>query len=140
MAANPRIVMTLSAVFLAGVATGMLGMRYGLHDQIHQVAEAAPMAKAEPVPNQEALLEKYRIELNLSSEQTQKLAVVLNDYQHYYQAVQEQIEEMRLRDQIDDLRATGKNRILEILNADQRAKFEHMTHKGLDPTTPAASK
>ena len=28
--ANPRIVMTLAGVFLAGLGTGMLGMRYGL--------------------------------------------------------------------------------------------------------------
>ncbi len=141
MAANPRIVTTLGAVFLAGVATGMLGMRYGLHDQIHHVAAAAALpAKAELLPGQDGLLEKYRAELNLSADQTQKLAAVLNDYQHYYQAVQEQIEEMRLRDQIDDLRATGKNRILEILNPEQRAKFERMTGKGLDPAAPVAPK
>src|SRR5262249_39803420 len=126
MAANPRIVTTLGAVFLAGVATGMLGMRYGLHDQIHHVAASEPVAKTD-IPSPDGLLEKYRTELNLSPDQTEKLAAVLNDYQHYYQAVQEQIEEMRLRDQIDDLRATGKDRILEILNPDQRAKFERMT-------------
>jgi Spy/CpxP family protein refolding chaperone len=140
MAANSRIAMTLGAVFLAGVATGMLGMRYGLHEQIHHVAPAEPAAKGGLVPNQDALLQKYRTELDLTPEQTQKLAAVLNDYQHYYQAVQEQIEEMRLRDQIDDLRATGKNRILEILNPDQRAKFERMTGKGLDPAAPGAPK
>lgn len=139
MAVNSRIVLTLSGVFLAGVATGMLGMRYGLHDQMHVAAAEAP-AKADPIPNEEALLEKYRTELNLTAEQTKKLAVVLDDYQHYYQAVQEQIEEMRLHDQIDDLRATGKNRILEILDPDQRKKFERMTGKGLDPAVPAASK
>lgn len=115
-------------------------MRYGLHDQMHNVAAAERPTKADPVPNEEALLEKYRTELNLTAEQTKKLAVVLDDYQHYYQAVQEQIEEMRLHDQIDDLRATGKNRILEILDDDQRKKFERMTGKGLDPATPAASK
>ncbi|MEI9811280.1 MAG: hypothetical protein WDO18_00775 [Acidobacteriota bacterium] len=63
---------------------------------------------------------------------------MLSDYQHYYQSVQEQIEQMRLRDQIDDLRATGKSRILEILDAEQRAKFERMTGQtsALAPTTP----
>jgi uncharacterized membrane-anchored protein YhcB (DUF1043 family) len=137
MAANPRIVMTLAGMFLAGVATGMLIMRFGLHDQMHPVAAAAVEVN---VPNQEALLEKFRAELNLNPQQTEKLSVVLNDYQRYYQALQEQIEEMRLSDQIDDLRATGKNRILEILNPDQRAKFERMTGKGLDPTAPGAPK
>jgi Spy/CpxP family protein refolding chaperone len=140
MAANSRIIVTLGAVFLAGFATGMLVMRFGLHEQMHPVAAAPPQTKGEPVPNQEALLDKYRTELNLTAEQTQKLAAILDDYQHYYQAVQEEIEDMRLRDQIDDLRATGKSRILEILNPDQRAKFEKMTGKGVDPTTPGAPK
>jgi Spy/CpxP family protein refolding chaperone len=107
----------------------MLGMRYGLHEQIHRAVAPAPQT-----PNQDVVLERFRTELNLSSDQTTKLAAVLADYQHYYQAVQEQIEEMRLRDQIDDLRATGKSKILEILNPDQRAKFEKMT--GLDPVAP----
>ena len=137
MAANPRIMVTLAGVFLAGVATGMLVMRFGLHDQIHPVVAATEQVK---VPNQDALLEKFRAELNLTPEQTEKLALVLNDYQRYYQALQEQIEEMRLGDQIEDLRATGKNRILEILNPDQRAKFERMTGKELDPTAPSAPK
>jgi len=129
--ANPRIVVTLVGVFLAGIGTGMLGMRYGLHEQIHRVA--APVTSA---PDQKAVLERFRTELSLSTDQTQKLAAVLSDYQHYYQAVQGQIEEMRLQDQINDLRATGKNKILEILDENQRAKFEKMT--GLDPTAPVA--
>ncbi len=131
--ANPRIVITLAGVFLAGIGTGMLGMRYGLHEQIHRA-----VAPIEAPSNQEAVLDRFRTELKLSPEQTEKLASVLADYQHYYQAVQGQIEEMRLRDQIDDLRATGKNKILEILNADQRAKFEKMT--GLDPAAPVVPK
>jgi hypothetical protein len=131
--ANPRIVLTLAGMFLAGIGTGMLGMRYGLHEQIHRV-----VAPAAPAPTQDAVLDRFRSELNLSPDQTQKVAAVLADYKHYYQAVQEQIEEIRLRDQIDDLRATGKNKILEILNSDQRAKFERMTGQatGLDPAAP----
>ncbi|MEO5925566.1 MAG: hypothetical protein ABIR70_17220 [Bryobacteraceae bacterium] len=129
--ANSRIVLTLAGVFLAGIGTGMLGMRYGLHEVIHP----APAAAA---PSPDAVLERFRSELNLSADQTTKLAAVLSDYQHYYQAVQEQIEEARLRDQIDDLRATGKSKILEILNEDQKAKFEKMT--GLDPAAPAKPK
>src|SRR3569832_1969895 len=131
--ANSRIVLTLAGVFLAGLGTGMLGMRFGLHDTIHNYVAPVPTP-----PNQYVVLERFRTELNLSPEQTTKLASVLADYQHYYQAVQEQIEEMRLRDQIDDLRSTGRSKILEILNADQRAKFEKMT--GLDPEPPVTPK
>src|SRR4051812_2367385 len=131
--ANSRIVLTLAGVFLAGLGTGMLGMRFGLHETIHNYVAPVPAP-----PNQDVVLERFRTELNLSPEQTTKLASVLADYQHYYQAVQEQIEEMRLRDQIDDLRSTGKSKILEILNPDQRAKFEKMT--GLDPEPPITPK
>jgi len=122
--ANPRIVLTLAGVFLAGIGTGMLGMRFGVHEILHN-------AVAPAVPTQDAVLERFKTELSLTSDQTTKIAAVLADYQHYYQAVQEQIEEARLREQIDDLRATGKSKILEILSPDQRAKFEKMT--GLDP-------
>ncbi len=132
--ANQRIVLTLTGVFLAGIGTGMLGMRYGLHDQIHRIAEKPASTAA----SQDAVLARFKTELDLNPEQAQKLAAVLADYQHYYQAVQDQIEEMRLRDQIDDLRATGKSKILEILNPNQREKFEKMTGQGtgLDPAAP----
>ena len=43
--------------------------------------------------------------------------MVLDDWGQYYQSLQEQFE---------DLRSTGKNRILEILNPDQRDRFEKM--------------
>lgn len=116
--ANPRIVFTLAVVFLAGAATGMLGMRYGLHDQLHRSAASAA--------GQEALLERFRTELKLSSDQAGRLAEVLNDYGHYYKSVEDQIRDLHLREQIEDLRSTGKSRIMEILNEEQRAKFEKM--------------
>jgi len=131
--ANPRIALTLAGVFLAGVGTGMLGMRYGLHGLLH------PQAITSEAPNQDEVLARFRKELNLTPEQTDKLAVILTDYQRFYQNVQEQIEQMRLRDQIDDLRATGKSRILEILDENQRAKFEKMTNSTLDPSSPTKS-
>ena len=47
--------------------------------------------------------------------QSEKIALVLEDYTQYYQSLQ---------DQLDDLRATGKTRILQILDPNQRDKFE----------------
>ncbi len=63
------------------------------------------------------MLTRFQSELGLSGDQTAKLALVLDDYSQYYQSLQ---------DQLDDLRATGKNRIMLILDADQRLKFEKM--------------
>jgi hypothetical protein len=107
---NPRIVSTLMLVFLAGAATGALSMKFGLHGQLHRPAPAA-------AENREAILNRFKTELDLTGPQTEKLALVLDDYRQYYQSLQEQLE---------DLRATGKTGIVQILNPEQRVKFEKM--------------
>jgi len=105
---NPRIVTTLLLVFLAGAAAGAVSMKFGLHQFLHR--SAVPVSK-------EDVLQKFRTELNLTPAQTQKISLVLDDYRQYYQSVQ---------DQLDDIRATGKMRILQELNPDQRVKFQKM--------------
>jgi Spy/CpxP family protein refolding chaperone len=112
---NPRIVTTLMVVFLAGAATGALSMQLGLHRVLHH---AAPTRAAQ---NRDEILNQFKNELGLTQPQTEKLALVLDDYRQYYQSLQ---------DQLDDLRATGKNRIMAILNDEQRQKFEKMTDIG----------
>lgn len=111
---NPRIASTLLLVFLAGAAVGMLGMQYGLHDRLHRVASAASPPRES---NREAVLQDFKTKLDLSAEQTDQIAVVLQDYSHYYESLQ---------DQLDDLRSTGLSRILQILQPGQREKFEKM--------------
>jgi hypothetical protein len=108
---NPRIVTTLMLVFLAGAATGALSMQFGLHDRMHRPV-SAPQA-----PTRDAVLNRFKAELDLDNGQTEKLGLVLDDYRQYYQSLQEQL---------DDLRSTGKTRIMQILNAQQRTKFEKM--------------
>jgi len=107
---HPRILFTLLLVFLAGASTGALSMRMGLHEKLHR-ASSAPSSGS----SRAALLQRFQTELGLSEPQTEKLALVLDDYTQYYQSLEEQL---------DDLRATGKTRILQILNPDQRAKFQ----------------
>ncbi|HVO98831.1 MAG TPA: hypothetical protein VMT15_12225 [Bryobacteraceae bacterium] len=105
---NPRIFSTLLFVFLAGAATGAVTMKLGLHDFLH---------RSTPVASKEDVLQKFRTELNLTPQQTDKISLVLDDYRHYYQSVQEQL---------DDIRATGKMRILQELDPAQREKFSKM--------------
>jgi hypothetical protein len=125
---NPRILTTLMLVFVAGAATGALLMRFGLHEVLHRASSLqgvfARVAVPPPVPdapartsNHDAVLNRFQTELGLSAPQTQKLALVLDDYSQYYQSLQ---------DQLDDLRATGKTRIMQILDPGQREKFEKM--------------
>lgn len=122
---NPRILSTLFLVFLAGGASGALWMQLGLHERLHRTVAAAPRE-----PSREAVLQQFRTELDLSSDQSEKIALVLEDYQQYYQS---------LRDQLDDLRSTGKTRILQILNPDQRDKFEKRMNELAPQLAPGAS-
>ena len=108
---NPRILSTLMVVFLAGAATGALSMQLGLHERLHRNQPKAS------VQNREAILNQFKSELGLTQPQAEKLALVLDDYRQYYQSLQ---------DQLDDLRATGKTRIMAILNDEQKQKFEKM--------------
>lgn len=118
---NPRILSTLLLVFLAGATSGALSMRLGLHGKIHR---SAPTAE----PNRDAVLNKFKTELDLSGPQAEQIARVLEDYRQYYQSLQ---------DQLDDVRATGKNQILQVLNAEQRVKFEKMMQDLGPPLTGA---
>jgi len=105
---NPRIFSTLLLVFLAGAAAGAVSMKFGLHDLLH---------RSSPVASKEDVLQKFRAELNLTPQQADRISLVLDDYRHYYQSVQEQL---------DDIRATGKMRILQELDPSQREKFGKM--------------
>jgi hypothetical protein len=114
---NPKIIGTLILIFLAGGFAGALLMQLGLHERLHRtVSAASPKAVHRPITN-EALIQRFKTELNLSGDQTEKLAMVLGDYRLYYD---------NLQVQLDDVRATGKARIMQILDEDQRAKFERI--------------
>lgn len=104
---NPRILTTLMLVFLAGAATGAMSMRL-----IHH-----PVPVNAQQNSRDAVLTRFKTELDLDDGQVQKLSLLLDDYGQYYESLQEQL---------NDLRATGKTRIMEILNPQQREKFEHM--------------
>jgi Spy/CpxP family protein refolding chaperone len=107
---NPRILSTLMLVFLAGAASGALWMQLGLHDKLHHTSDSAASPR-------DQVLQKFKSELDLSPAQSDKIARVLEDYTQYYQSLQ---------DQLDDVRATGKTQILQILDPKQRGKFEAM--------------
>lgn len=113
---NPKVIGTLVLVFLAGGAVGALTMQMGLHERLHRTVSAASVpAPVHKASTNDALVQRFKTELNLSGDQTDKIAMVLEDYRQYYQSLQ---------DQLDDVRSTGKTRILQILDDQQRAKFE----------------
>ncbi len=108
---NPKILYTLIFVFLSGAVVGAMSMRFGFAPERHR-----------PGPywregGREISLQRFRTELNLDQDQSKQIEGVLDDFVKYYQTLQEQM---------DDVRATGKERILRILHDDQKVKFERM--------------
>ena len=92
----------LSLVFLCGAVAGAVAMNIG-HTTLHQ----RPFWENNPKSD---YLKTVKKELDLSPQQTAEMESVLNDFAKYYQTV------------LSD----GKARILNILNDEQKRKFEKM--------------
>lgn len=112
---NPRILGTLVMVFLCGALAGAITMRSGLHDKLHRTAAAYWSGD-----QSEFSYDKLKKELNLTPDQAQRLKVILDDFVKYHQDLQAQIE---------DVRATGRNRILQMLTPGQRRRFEQLSNQ-----------
>ena len=107
---NPKVLRVLAIVFVAGALSGAVTYRLARILTRTQAAAAAPDLR-----EKKAALEYLKSQLNLTPVQTEQVAAIIDDYQRYYGNIQDQVEEVR---------ATGKNRILQVLDADQRGKFE----------------
>ncbi|MDQ6665128.1 MAG: hypothetical protein M3Z23_12120 [Acidobacteriota bacterium] len=103
LAHNAKVTLaaTLVSVFLCGAMAGALIMNFAI-DPHHTVDLSRRPKKVE--------LEKWKRDLDLTDDQTKKLVTVLDDFSKYY----------------DNVLADGKTRVLQILNDDQKRKFEKM--------------
>jgi Spy/CpxP family protein refolding chaperone len=108
---NPRILTTLVLVFLVGAMAGAIGMQAGLHKQLHRVA----YWKGDRA---EFSYDQLKRELKLTPDQSDRLKTILDDFVKYHQDLEAQIE---------DVRATGRNRILQMLTPEQRKRFEQLS-------------
>jgi hypothetical protein len=113
---NPRILALLLLVFLCGALAGALTMRSSLHTKLHR--GVAPYWKGDSP--ELFSYDKLKTELNLTSEQSERLKTILDDFVKYHEDLEAQIE---------DMRATGKNRIVQMLTPEQRQKFERLSNK-----------
>jgi|SRR5580692_9606204 Spy/CpxP family protein refolding chaperone len=111
---NPKILTTLVMVFLVGAFTGAIGMREGLHEQLHRSAAYWRGDKAE------FSYEQLKNDLNLTPDQSDRLKTILDDFVKYHEDLEAQIE---------DVRATGRNRIVQILTPEQRKRFEKLSNE-----------
>jgi hypothetical protein len=94
----------IALVFLVGVIAGAVAMNLGAHKWLHR----SPPFWTEG--GKEVSLQRWSKELDLTPEQTQEMAVILDDFGTYYRNV------------LSD----GKARILRILNDDQKRKFDKL--------------
>ena len=89
-------------VFLCGVVLGAVVMSFSGHATLHG-AQPAAAGFSMSVP-------EWKQRLNLTDQQTEQLQSILDDFSHYY----------------DNVLADGNSRIMQILNEEQRRKFERM--------------
>lgn len=107
---NPRLLLIVFLIFVTGSAAGALGMRYSLRAQQQKPTASLKEGSTEA-------LQKMKKELNLTREQAAEIETILDDFKLYYQTLQAQM---------DEVRASGKDRIVKILNPEQREKFGRM--------------
>lgn len=104
---DPRVLAILLAVFMAGAAVGAMVTKAGIRRA--QQAQAAA---------DNLTLAQLQKELDLTKDQSEKLKSILDDMVRYREEMDSSVESYR---------ATGKHRILDILNPTQRTRFEELS-------------
>jgi hypothetical protein len=79
------------------------------------VAAARPSISNWKESTREITLARFKKELNLTPDQAREVETILDDYVLYYQ---------NLQGQIADIRQQGHDRIVRILDPQQKVKFE----------------
>jgi len=109
---NPRVLLTVGLIFLAGFAAGALTMHVAGYRLVAQAP--APFWETE---SKQISLEVLSNELDLTPAQRQALEAVLDDFVMYAQMLQAQME---------DVKANGKAGIMRVLDERQKQKFQKM--------------
>jgi hypothetical protein len=109
---DPRAacISALVLVFLCGAVVGALAFNMGVHRYFHRAAFWTDAGKT-------AYLDRIKKELDLSPTQTSQMESILDDFAKYYVTV------------LSD----GKSRILQILNDEQKRKFEKLLEESKRP-------
>ncbi len=108
---EPRILFVLLMVFAAGSVAGALTMRYEIHDRLHRASALFPNS-----PN--LSFDQMKSDLNLSPDQAERLKSILDDMVKY---------KVDMEAEIESFRATGRERIVQMLTPEQRKQFERLS-------------
>lgn len=111
---NPRVLLTFSLIFLCGALVGAIAITF---TQSPSFVASSPQELS-----REMTLSRLTTELDLTAEQQERLRVVLDDYFQYYHALQ---------DQLDEVKASGREKITQLLTDKQKSKFEKMLKEAL---------
>jgi len=115
---NPRVLSILALVFICGVTVGGVITRQYLHSRMYFHRELA-------IEDARRLgLHRLQVELNLTPQQEKIVARELDDYAKYYQNIE---------DEREDVAEHGRQRILSILNDDQKRRFNAIFHTRIGP-------
>ena len=107
---NTQILFTLGLVFLCGAIAGAL---------VYRASSQPVKAVSWNDTAKEVTLNRLQKELQLTPDQTAEIETVLDDFTMYYQMLQAQM---------DEVRATGKSRMEQLLTEEQRKKFGRIMH------------
>ena len=111
---NPRVLLTFSLIFLCGALVGAIAITF---TQSQTFVASSPQELS-----REMTLSRLTTELDLTPDQQERLRVVLDDYFQYHHALQ---------DQLDEVKASGREKITELLTDQQKLKFEKMLKEAL---------
>jgi hypothetical protein len=105
---NEKIaILSFVLVFLCGAVLGAVVMSFAGHASLHGTP---PLATGLSSPFS---VQEWKDQLDLSDQQTVQLTSILDDFSHYY----------------DNVLADGNSRIMQILNPEQRRKYEEMLRR-----------
>jgi hypothetical protein len=114
---NPKVLRVLLLVFIAGGLSGAVAFRVA---RLALRREPPAVAAGPTLRDKEQAMALLKQELNLTPDQSERVSIIIDDYKRYYGNIQDQVEEVR---------ATGKNKILEVLDPQQRTKFEKLAER-----------
>jgi hypothetical protein len=112
---NPKVLAIVTVVFLCGAAFGSAVTREYLHSKLFPPRHQEPMEIARNLG-----LSRLKAELNLSPDQEKIVTKELDDYAKYYQNIEEQRE---------DVAELGKQRIMDVLNDQQKKRFKQIFNR-----------
>jgi uncharacterized membrane protein len=112
---NPQILCVLSLVFCCGALAGAV-----IYKLVSQPVSAKQVAASWKDSTKDQTLAHLKRELQLSPDQAAEIETALDDFSLYYQMLHSQMEEVM---------ATSRSRIDQVLTEEQRKKFARIMNE-----------